>query len=62
MRHIRINVDLFEAWEVWDAMIPDDIPDEDVEDWVRNNMSDVDLLGVHESGCTSNIVESVDLF
>ena len=62
MRAVRINVDLVDAWEVWDALIPDDIPDGEVDDWVKNNMSDVEIVDTHESGASHYVIESVTVF
>lgn len=58
---IHVEYNLIHAWENWSATVevPEDIADEDIEAWVRDNPQYIDLLDLKEQGSTDQEIHAL---
>lgn len=59
MRTATVELALHRAWETWTVQIPDDLPSDQVEEWVREHFPQDANASLKESGANGDEIDSI---
>lgn len=59
MRTAKVTLEVTNAWEEWTVVIPEDLPDDEVEDYVVSNFGSLEAW-MDESGGDHSTISNVD--
>lgn len=60
---IGVTYDMIEAWERWSAHItvPGDVADEDIEEWIMENSSEIELFDLKDNGSYGTEIADLEI-